>query len=32
MPGSDRKALLDVREALPNVREWLGDSPGCREW
>ena len=28
MSGSCREALSDVREALPIVREWLGDLPG----
>ena len=32
MFGSCRKALSDVRESLPVVREWSGDTPGVWEW
>ena len=28
MSGSGREALLDVRDALPHVREWSEDSLG----
>ena len=29
MSGSCQEALSNVREALPIVREWSGDTPGC---
>ena len=29
MTESDLETLLDVREVLPDVREWLGGPPGC---
>ena len=29
MFGCGLEALLDVREALPDVREWSGASSGC---
>ena len=31
MPGSVRKALTDVREALPDIWQWSGDHPGFAE-
>ena len=29
MSGSGQEALPEVWEALPDVREWSGDPPGC---